>query len=226
MKKLLLFAVMSLSGCATEIPVSGRFDVQVPQKKASLAIEKTINWYRKDPFESPDVQKMWNRYFAKSSSKTADFILTEKGQRDCTCPWDLITILTVTIVPTWGTAKCTYSYSLTQRETGKTVMLSDIQGKSRIFTGVLMMPVAFFADTSAMIPNDYYLTGSSAMAAAIEEAASLVYNPDSPLYQQTRWTPPAPAKQASTENTEPVSAPVAAPTPAKEPRPEEMDMLW
>ena len=61
-------------------------------------------------------------------------------------------------------------------------MLSDVQGKSRIYTGFLMMPVAFFSDTSAMIPNDYYLTGSSAMTAAIEEAASLVYDPNSSLY--------------------------------------------
>ena len=88
-----------------------------------------------------------------------------------------------------------------------------------------MLPVAFFSDTSAMIPNDYYLTSSSAMAAAIEEAASLVYDANSPLYQQTpRWTPPAPEKQAPAEKAAPVSAPVVA--PAKEQSPEEMDMLW
>ena len=234
MKKLLLFAVVLLSGCASEIAVFEQYNVQVPQNKATLGIEKTINWYRKNPFESANVQKMWQKYFAKSAPQTADFILTEKEQRDCSCPWDAITILSVAIIPTWGTAKCTYSYSLTQRETGKTVMLSDVQGKSRIFTGFLMMPALFFPDVSVMIPNDYYLTSAPAMASAIEEAASMVYNPNSPLYQQTpRRTPSAPIKQSSpaaqTEQASP--APAAAPSsppaaPAKEPNPKEMDLLW
>ena len=213
MKKLLLFAVVLLSGCARDITVYQHYDIDTPASKARLYIGKPPNAVERlhQAFlDNPAVQKSWRKYFLPSNEQTADFILTYRGKIDPDNDMNLPSFLngfTLGIIPTWGTYTNIYSFSLTQRETGRTIDLSDIKEKVRLYTGWLLLPMAFSSKTSV---GEDSPGAAAVLGNAIEEAASLVYDTNSRLYQQTpRWTPPAPAKQVPTINAAPVSAPAS-----------------
>ncbi|MBO4644511.1 MAG: hypothetical protein J5716_07900 [Alphaproteobacteria bacterium] len=195
MKKLLIFAVILLSGCATEITVAKRYDVQTPREKVSLAIETYPGSWGNNPLDFASVQQIRQKYFIESDLKEADFILKETSwQKDCsTGGWAYLTVGTIGIIPTWGKQSCTFSYSLTRRENGETSFLSDVQGQSRLYVGWLLMPAIFFPGVRMDGANT--LSRAPAMASAIEEAASLIYNPDSRLYQNTQKNRSAPGRK-------------------------------
>ena len=107
-------------------------------------------------------------------------------------------------------------------------MLSDVHMTLRAYVGWLMIPALFF-------PNVRYDNGwevEPATISALKEAASLIYDKNSNLYQQKKrknWGAPAAKEPEPTaeapEQTE-TSAPVEKTLPVKQARPEEMDMLW
>ena len=220
MKKLLVFSLLLLSGCATEIPVSKRYDIQTPREKASLAIELYPNQIGNDPLDFDSVQQTWQKYFVKADPKNADFVLKETSwMKDCSVSgWTLLSSVTAAIIPSWGKQKCTYTYSLTRRENGKMIFLSDVKGESRIYVGWLFLPAFLFPDM--IIDGSNTVSRAPAMVSAIEEAASLVYNKNSRLYQQKarkNWG------EATATTPSQFSAPVAAPTIST---PEDMDAAW
>ena len=235
MKKILLFVAVLLSGCARDITVYHHYDIDTPASKARLYIAEP-DTSKGGPYQpvlnDPVVQKTWKRYFIKSDKQNADFILkltewdNEPKGSDGAC--FLFSVLSLGIVPSWESYEGLYKHSLTRTQTGKSVSLSDIKEKTRYYVGWLFLPMAFAPKTRITINrNNFSPWVPSILANAIEEAASLVYDTNSRLYQQTpRWTPPAPAKHLPTINAAPVSAPVAAHAPANEPSPEEMDLLW
>lgn len=236
MKKLLLFAVVLLSGCVQDLTVYKHYDVAEPSPKARLYLGKPDDWYqlnqrvwndqkwrelKEEMKQLPEFQKTYRKYFEDSSEQTADFILKETKHREDGAFWPFaLSELTLFVLPTWLTNKFDYSFSLTNVKTGAEIPLANVSAKERVYFGWLMMPMLFSKNvsTSSVIWIKAYVS-------AIEEAASLVYDPNSRLYRQTpRWTPPVPANQAPAVNAAPVSAPAVA--PAKEPSPEDMDMLW
>ena len=222
MKKLLVFAILLLSGCASDLTKYPRYNVAVPQAKARLYIAKPDNnyldrWYS-EMLNSREVQQAWQKYFIKSDERNADFILTQTHEENkmggWKTAWATLSILSVGIIPSWPKADFVYSFSLTQRETGKTFFLSDVTTTSRLMSGWLLLPMLFSSDV-------YYLDDYSsyrAVANAIEEAASLVYNKNSKIYQKTtqkKWGAPV---------AEPASATIFA--PVKQTTPEDMDAAW
>ena len=220
MKKLLVFSLLLLSGCATEIPVSKKYDIQTPQEKASLAIELYPSQIGNNPLDFDSVRQAWQKYFVKADPKNADFVLKETSwMKDCHISgWTFVSSLTAAIIPSWGKQSCTYSYSLTRRENEKTVFLSDVRGQSRLYLGWLFLPAFLFPDM--IIDGSNTVARAPAMVSAIEEAASLVYNKNSRLYQQKarkNWG------EATATTPSQSSAPVAAPTVST---PEDMDAAW
>lgn len=226
MKKLLLFVVVLLSACARDITVYRHYDIAEPTSKARLHIAEPDNIDRpqyENVLNAPVVQQTWQKYFTKSDRESADFILTQTERDNTPRDWDggfvFLSILSLGVIPSWESYETTYKHSLTQTQNNKTVFLSDIKERTRYYTGWLLLP-AVFSSKNRVIANRNRLSPwtPDVLANAIKEAASLVYDRNSRLYQQLRrWTPPAPVKQ---ETAVPVS------TPAKEPTPEDMDLLW
>ena len=225
MKKLLLIAVLLLSGCASDLTKYPRYNVAVPQAKARLFIAKPDNnymdkWYQ-EMLNSPIVKMAWQKYFIKSDERHADFILKQTEWKDNTGGWEMtwatLSMLSVGIIPSWPKAKYSYSYSLTQTKPEKTIFLSDVNTTSRMLGGWLLLPMLFASDVYFMDDNSSF----NATANAIEEAASLVYNKNSKIYQKTtqkKWS--APVAEPDQSQSAPVSVPAAPTTP------EDMDAAW
>ena len=221
----LLFAIVLLSGCASDLTKYPHYNVAVPEAKARLYIAKPDNyldrWYS-EMLNSREVQQAWQKYFIKSDERNADFILIQTRREDKMGGWETawatLSILSVGIIPSWPKSDFVYSFSLTQRETGKTFFLSDVTTTSRLMSGWLLLPMLFSSDVYSMDDHSSY----RAVANAIEEAASLVYNKNSKIYQKTtqkKWGAPVAEKPAQVQSA-PVSAPAAPATP------EDMDAAW
>ena len=178
--------MLFLSGCATELPVLKRDDIQIPSEKATLAIEIMTDDYGINPSDMDSVRQTRNKYFTEAEAQKADFVLKETSWRkDCFFGgWSYLTVGTAGFIPTWGRQGCFYSYSLTRRKTGKTVFLSDIRGETRLYLGWLMMPAIFFPNVKMDLKNT--LSRVPAMIYAIGEAAFLVYDTNSKLYETVR----------------------------------------
>lgn len=221
MKKLLVFAVLLLSGCVSDITEYKHYDVSAPETKAGLHV---TGGYRN--IDAP--HKIWQKYFTKSTEQNADFVLKVDFRIDADndiVGYTFLNVFSLWIIPTWGTYKNAYSFTLTQRETGRTVQLSDITEKVRAYNGWLMLPMAFSSETQSVFNTDSP-GASTILGNAIEEAASIVYDKNSKLYKQ-----PVQKKWAAPVDTVPVSAKdeiksVTTQAPAKERNPEEMDLLW
>lgn len=196
MKKNLALFLSFLTGCATELPVLERYDVPLPTQKTTLAIETMPDGRGINPLDGDSVKQTRNKYFTEAGSQEADFILKETAVTDCSTDiWGMLTKYTAGIVPSWGGRKCVYSYSLTQRKTGKTVFLADIFGETKFYFGWLMMPAIFFPDMKMDTENT--LSRTPAMVSAIREAAFLIYDVNAEAYanaeenrlQQTEGAP-------------------------------------
>ena len=224
MKKLLIFALLLLSGCASDLTKYPRYNVVVPQAKARLFIAKPDNnymdnWYQ-ELLNSPIVELVWQKYFIKSDERHADFILKQTEWKDNTSNWGMawatLSMLSVGIIPSWPKAEYSYSYSLKQTKPEKTIFLSDVNTTSRMLGGWLLLPMLFASDVYFMDDNSSF----RATANAIEEAASLVYNKNSRLYQKTtqkKWGAPVAAEPAAQSG---------APTSVGQTVPEDMDAAW
>ena len=221
----LLFAIVLLSGCASDLTKYPHYNVALPEAKARLYIAKPDNyldrWYS-EMLNSREVQQAWQKYFVKADERSADFILIQTRREDKTGGWETawatLSILSVGIIPSWPKAEYSYSYSLKQMKPEKTIFLSDVNTTSRMLGGWLLLPMLFASDVYFMDDNSSF----KAMANAIEETASLVYNKDSKLYQKTtqkKWGAPVAEKPAQVQSA-PVSAPAAPATP------EDMDAAW
>ena len=225
MRKLLLFTVVLLSGCASDLTKYPEYNVAVPETKARLYIERA-NEYDKDPKEYPAVQQAWQKYFIKSNERDADFVLKETAIDYSLPAVGYLSIVTLGVIPFWGKEYFTYSYSLTRKETNRTFMLSDVHMTLRSYVGWLMIPALFS-------PNVRYDNGwevEPATISALKEAASLIYDKNSKIYQQTKrknWGAPVAEEQEAQTVAEPeTSTPARQTLPVKQARPEEMDMLW
>ena len=221
MKKLLVFAVLLLSGCVSDITVYKHYDIAAPETKARLHVTGS---YR----DTDAPQKIWLKYFIKSDERNADFVLNVDIRIDTDnniVGWTFLNVFSLWIIPTWGTYKNAYSFTLTQRETGRTVQLSDITEKVRAYSGWLMLPMAFSSETQSAFNTDSP-GASTILGNAIEEAASIVYNKNSLFYKQPvqkKWAAPVNTVPAATKDETPT---VTTTAPVKEQSPEEMDMLW
>ena len=217
MKKLLVFAVLLLSGCVSDLTVYKHYDVAEPETKARLHVSGS---YRN--IDAP--QKIWQKYFIKSAEQNADFVLNVHFRIDTDnniIGYTFLNAFSLWIIPTWGTYKNAYSFTLTQRETGRTVQLSDITEKVRAYNGWLMIPMAFSSETQSVFNTDSP-GASTILGNAIEEAASIVYDKNSKLYKQPvqkKWGAPVAEEPAQVQSA-PVSAPAAPATP------EDMDAIW
>jgi len=231
MRKFLLSSVVLLSGCVSDTTVYKHYPVAAPTEKASLFVEKPSN-YRDDwdwNFKmsmSSAFQGTFQKYFMKTDERNADFILRQTYYKDNTSggsmTWAFFSGFTLGILPMWAEGKATLSYSLTDTQNKRTVQLSDVPTKGRFFFGWLMMPAILF-------PGVHFLDDDvegRAFASAMEEAASLIYNKNSKLYQipaQKKWGTPI---GEPTQEKAPAQTAVPTPAPAKEPNPEEMDAVW
>ena len=223
MKKLLLMAVLLLSGCASDLTKYPRYDVAVPEAKARLYIAKPDNYldeWHSEMLNFREVRQAWQKYFVKADEHSADFILKLTHWKDKSGGWETawatLSILSAGIIPSWPLNKQSYSFSLMQRETGKTFFLSDVNTTSRLLGGWLLLPMLFSSDVYFM--DDY--ASYRAVANAIEDAASLVYDKNSKIYQTTTQ------KKWGVPSVSPAVEKAPASVPVKEPNPEEMDMLW
>ena len=213
----LLFAIVLLSGCASDLTKYPHYNVAVPQAKARLYVDALPAIQA-----SPIVELAWQKYFIKSDERHADFILKQTEWKDNTSGWGMtwatLSMLSVGIIPSWPKAEYSYSYSLKQMKPEKTIFLSDVNTTSRMLGGWLLLPMLFASDVYFMDDNSSF----KAMANAIEEAASLVYDKNSKIYQKTtqkKWGAPVAEKPAQVQSA-PVSAPAASATP------EDMDAAW
>ena len=224
MKKLLLFAVLLLSGCSSDLSRYPRYDITEPSEKAKLYID--VSKERFVDSQSKIIQRPLQEYFIPASKQDADFVLMlDKREEDETNPGlAALSIITVGIIPAVDTLDLTDSYTLTDTASGTVVRLSDTHTKIKEYFGWLMTPALFFSDID-FVPLTRY--AEKAVAVAIKEAASLVYNPNSRLYKKERKktapVPPAVKKEPAPATTEP--APVA-PAVQKPVAPEDLDMLW
>ena len=221
MKKLLLFAVVLLSGCSSVLSKYPRYDVAEPSDKAKLYIDVSKDHVADS--KSKRVQRAWREYFVPASAPEADFVLTlEKQEAEADSPgWVLLSFLTAGIIPAVDISHLTYSFSLTDVSSGTVVQLSDIHIKYRNYIGWLMIPALLSSNVRF---NSSKEEVAEIVASAIGEAASLIYNPNSRLYKKERKkaVPVAPAAKK-----EPVSEPVpAAPVQQKPVDQEDLDMLW
>ena len=113
-------------------------------------------------------------------------------------------------------------------------MLSDVHMTLRAYVGWLMIPALF--SPNVRVDNGWEV--EPATISALKEAASLIYDKKSKIYQQTKqknWGAPAAKEPEPTaENPEQTATEPETPTPVrktlspsvKQSRPEEMDMLW
>ena len=212
MKKLLLFAVVLLSGCAKDLTQYPLYNVAEPDEKARLYIDNNDEKY---------VKPALREYFIPSSKQDADFILKfeKEDTKDGNGGFCLLSLATLFIVPCWHTPEITYSYSLTDVATEKVVQLSDVHTKIREYFGWLLIPMLISSDVKKASVKRYQ---AKAASIAIREAASLIYNPNSRLYKKERKkaVPVAPAVKKT-----PVPTP-AAPVQQKPVGQEDLDMLW
>lgn len=226
MKKLLVFAVLLLSGCvsAADLTKYPHYDVIEPTEKARLYIPN------ENARDSKPVKKVMRQYFLTASSKQdADFIVkgeTFQPEMDGVGAF-FLSGLTFWILPTWSTHENSIPFSLTDVSEGKTISLSSVRVKEREYYGWLLLPLVFASDTYFMASDAYYF----ALASAIEEAASLIYNPNSRLYKQEKKlsAPNTPVKEKPVEQLQKtVEKPVSAPAPVQPApaTPEDLDMLW
>lgn len=213
MKKLLFFAVLLLSGCVSDLTKYPHYNVPAPAEKARLYIPDE---YARD---SKPVKKVMREYFLPASSKqNADFIVTHEKTTDLgigTTAY-FFSALTFWILPTWETEEGRLSFSLTEVDSGRKIDLSDVNIKERYYFSWLLSPMLFSSDVYFM--DDY--ASYRAVANAIEEAASLVYDKNSKIYQTTTQ------KKWGVPSVSPAVEKAPASVPVKEPNPEEMDMLW
>ncbi|MBR1944882.1 MAG: hypothetical protein IJ846_01120 [Alphaproteobacteria bacterium] len=224
MKKLLVFAVLLLSGCVSDLTKYPHYDVPAPAEKARLYIPDE---YARD---SKTVKKVMQKYFLPAFSKqNADFIVKHEKTSDLgigTAAY-FFSALTLWILPTWETEEGRLSFSLTEVDSGRKIDLSDVNIKERYYFSWLLSPMLFSSKIYFAASDRVYFS----YASAIEEAASLIYNPNSRLYQeQKKWLAPnTPVKEKNVEkpqekNPSPASAPAPVqPAPAT---PEDLDMLW
>ena len=226
MKKLLVFAVLLLSGCVSDLTKYPHYDVPAPAEKARLYIPN------ENARDSKPVKKVMREYFLPASSKqNADFIvkLEKSTDRDIGTTAYFFSALTLWILPTWETEEGRFSFSLTAVDSGRKIDLSDISIKERYYFGWLLSPMLFSSKIYFVVSDAVYFS----YASAIEEAASLIYNPNSRLYRnEKKWSAPntpikeKPAEQPQKQKTaeKPVSTPAPVqPAPAT---PEDLDMLW
>ena len=238
MKKLFVFAVLLLSGCVSDLTKYPHYDVPAPAEKARLYIPN------ENARDSKPVKKVMREYFLPASSKqNADFIvkLEKSTDRDIGTTAYFFSALTLWILPTWETDESRLSFSLTEVESGRKIDLSDVNIKERYYFSWLLSPMLFSSKIYFAASDAVYFS----YASAIEEAASLIYNPNSRLYkQEKKWSAPnTPVrertvekmrKRASVSVEAPAPAQPAAPAPASVPvapvsasvTSEDLDMLW
>lgn len=206
MKKLLLFTVVLLSGCARDLTQYPHYNVAEPDEKAKLYIDNSDETY---------VKPALREYFIPSSKQDADFILKfeKEDTKDGNGGFCLLSLATLFVVPCWHTPEITYSYSLTDVAAGNVVQLSGVHTKIREYFGWLLIPMLISSDIKKASVERYQ---AKAASIALKEAASLIYNPNSRLYK-------APVAPAVTK--EPASEP-AAPVQQKPVVQEDLDMLW
>ena len=228
MKKLLVFAIVLLSGCVSDLTKYPHYDVPAPAEKARLYIP---NGNTRD---SKPVQKVMQKYFLFASSRqNADFIVNLEKSTDLgigTTAY-FFSALTLWILPTWETEEGRFSFSLTEVDSGRKIDLSDISIKERYYYSWLLSPMLFSSKIYFAASDIIYYS----YASAIEEAASLIYNPNSRLYkQEKKWSAPnTPVREKPAEKPQekapvpaapaPTLPPVSAPAPTT---PEDLDMLW
>ena len=192
MKKVLISCLLFLSACASDSTVYKHYPVPDTNKKARLFIAKSRfypeQWY-KNMLASAAVQKAWQKHFVKSDEASAEFVLTQNDYKDKTgggtMTWAFFSGFTLGVVPFFGKTPLTYSYTLKRTENQRTVFLSDVNVSARAYFGWLMIPAVVFPDVSFGGSFD-----DRAMVSAIEEAASLVYDKKSKLYEkveQRNW---------------------------------------
>ena len=228
MKKLLVFAVLLLSGCVSDLTKYPHYDVPAPAEKARLYIPDE---YARD---SKTVKKVMREYFLPASSKqNADFIVKHEKTSDLgigTAAY-FFSALTLWILPTWETEEGRLSFSLTEVDSGRKIDLSDVNIKERYYFSWLLSPMLFSSKIYFAASDRVYFS----YASAIEEAASLIYNPNSRLYrQEKKWLAPntpvkgKPVEKPQGKTPAPAPAPVASPVsaPVAPATPEDLDMLW
>lgn len=222
MKKLLVFAVLLLSGCVSDLTKYPHYDVPAPAEKARLYIPDE---YARD---SKTVKKVMQKYFLPASSRqNADFIVKLEKSTDLgigTTAY-FFSALTLWILPTWETEEGRFSFSLTEVDSGRKIDLSDISVKERYYYSWLLSPMLFSSKIYFAASDRVYFS----YASAIEEAASLIYNPNSRLYrQEKKWSAPnTPVKEKPAKKPqEKAPAPAPSPSPAPTATPEDLDMLW
>ena len=221
MKRLVLIALVFLSGCASDLTVYKRYDVPEPAAKARLHVKRWAKYQYGDDATSRTLRK----YFVNSSEKDADFILKETYSAGNGGSWLALTALTLGIVPTWGTVNYTFSYSLTHQKTDTTIAVSDITVTNRQFAGWLLIPAVFFPK----VHTDNGPESNPALVQALQESALLIYNKNSRLYNPApvkRWAPFFKEKTSETSITDAPTASETSVAPVKEKTPDDMDSVW
>ena len=223
MKKLLVFAVLLLSGCVSvaDLTKYPHYDVAEPAEKAKVYIPSG------EIAQSTPVQRVMKQYFLSASSRQdADFIVkSEEFQPDMSGFGSFfLSGMTLWILPTWSTHELSIPFSLTDVSAGKTIPLSNVRIKEREYYGWLLLPLAFASDTYYMGSDAF----SSAYASAMEEAASLIYDSNSRLYrtekkERGRDRPVGERNTESPQGKQPSPAVPAGTTPEK---PADTDILW
>ena len=226
MKRLLVFAVLLLSGCVSDLTKYPHYDVPAPAEKARLYIPN------ENARDSKPVKKVMREYFLPASSKqNADFIvkLEKSTDRDIGTTAYFFSALTLWILPTWETEEGRFSFSLTEVDSGRKIDLSDISIKERYYFGWLLSPMLFSSKIYFVVSDAVYFS----YASAIEEAASLIYNPNSRLYRkEKKWSAPntpvreKPAGKPQEKASAPALASEQFPSSEKTTAPQDLDMLW
>lgn len=232
MKKLLLIFLLLLSGCSSDLSRYPHYNVTEPSEKAKLYIDVSKEHFVDS--QSKIIQQALQEYFIPASKQDADFVLMlEKREEDETNPLlGALSIITIGIIPAVDTLDLTDSYSLTDTTSGTVVRLSDTHTKIKQYFGWLLTPALFFSDVKLGSLRRY---AEKAVAVAIKEAASLVYNPNSRLYKAPEKRPVLKRGKRETEASEQSSVPAApatterapvAPAVQKPVAPEDLDLLW
>lgn len=226
MKKIFcLAAVLSLSGCFTDLTKYPLYDAPEPIEKAKIYLPL------EEAKDVGPIRRELEKYFIPSSKQDADFILQTEEVKvgDPAFGSYLLSGLTLWILPTWGTSESSYSFSLTDMSIGRKIDLSTVRTEERVLYGWLLSPLLFSSDYSFAAGDSFY----KAYASAIREAASLVYDADSVLYKgpEKRRALIAARRLRTGEGASPSvpdTAPAAAPAPVSEERVtnENLDLLW
>lgn len=196
MKKVLISCLFFLSACVSDSTAYKYYDVPNAEKKARLFIAKPNaypdQWAAKLK-GSPVVQKELRKHFVASDEKSADFVLTQNHYKDNTSSgsltWAFFSGLTLGVLPYFGETHLSFSYTLKKTDNGRLIYLSDVDVSARGYFGWLLIPAAVFPGVSVGGNFD-----DRAMASAIREAATLVYDKNSKLYQkveQRNWGLPS-----------------------------------